>query len=126
MNLLEAWEKAKENQTIKLKNTRIEIIKDIGEFPRKIDESDKTTFKNILRSEMSELSLTEIFSNDWEIKKEKKTGWINIYKFKTKNKDTYHGYYLGSHISETEEQAKKYGKELNREFVTRTKIEWEE
>ena len=104
MTILEAWEKAKEGDMIYL-----------GKFCF-IEKNDSTV--------PLKLSMPSILSNDWEIKKEKKTGWVNIYKFKVKNKDPYHGYYLG--LLETEEQAKKYGKWLDREFVARVKIEWEE
>jgi hypothetical protein len=116
MTILEAWKKANTGQTIenKAKITKT-IKKEVGEY---IEH---------LRGKLMELTLNEIFSNNWEIKKEKKTGWINIYKFKNDSCiKSSNGYYIGSRIANTKEESKKYGTELKKEFIATIKIEWEE
>ena len=114
MNLLEAWNKANTGQNIILKISKnndgcfdnsIVIKKEIGSF-----------FKHVLIDKMRELTLETIFSNKWEIKKEKKTGWINLYGSNDE-------YYTGTTVYETEQEAKR---RAGHYYINSIKIGWEE
>ena len=129
MNLLEAWEKAKEGQKIFLckevitkgnyEGTQMREIKtikkEIGEYPIHIGDTKEQTLIYVLRSHLLAMTLDQIFSNNWEIKKEKKTGWINIYKDSK-------GYYSGT-IFQTISEAIEHG---HPRLINTIKIEWEE
>lgn len=129
MTLKEAWEKAKEGQEIFLckkvitKRNRectrmIEIKtikKEIGEYPLYIGYTKEQALISVLRSHLSTMTLDQIFSNNWEIKKEKKTGWINIHKDSK-------GYYSGT-IFQTISEAIEHERPR---LINTIKIEWEE
>lgn len=78
---------------------------DEGEVPSLYDKNGKNNSSFCL-------------SNDLFFVPEKKEGWVNIYKV---GNDMYKGSYIWS----TEEDAKKEGNKWD-DYVTTTKIEWEE